>query len=367
MLNASANLPFNNVNTQYIYQTVLASSTKTWETVETSNIGIDLSTFNNRLVFTADAYIKHNKNMLASLQVPSIIGVGLSSYNLGELETRGWEVSATWKEMSRKFKYWVTVNLSDNTNKLVRYQGRNIVQAGTVPLIEGMPINTIWGYKTDGLFQSDQEYADYGVYIDPKTGGGDVKYLDLDGNKRIDIGEGTLKNHGDLVLLGDANPRYLFGVSFGFKWNGLDFSTFFQGVGKRNFAMQSGDIWNSPYTVFSDAIAMVLREQLDYWTPDNPKAFWPRPYVNGLQSYMPSDYWIQDAAYIRLKNIEIGYTIPPSLSQKAAISKARLFISGQDLWETTKTFSYIDPESPNNIGYIYPFYRSVSFGLNVTF
>lgn len=367
LLNASSNLPFNNANTQYIYQTTLASPTKTWETVETSNVGIDLSTFNNRLIFTADAYIKRNKNMLANLEVPSIIGIGLSSYNLGELETRGWELGITWKEMSRKFKYWITVNLSDNTNKLLRYEGKSIVNAGTVALIEGMPINTIWGYKTGGLFQSDQEYADYDVYIDPKTGGGDVKYLDINGDKKIDIGKGTLEDHGDLVRLGDANPRYLFGVSLGFQWNGFDFGAFLQGVGKRNFSMFTGDIWNSPYTVFSDAIAMPLKEQLDYWTPENTEAFWPRPYVNGLQSYWPSDYWIQDAAYIRLKNIEIGYTIPQALSRRARINKARIFFSGQDLWETTKTLSYIDPESPNNLTYIYPFYRTVSVGLNLTF
>lgn len=367
LLNAAANLPFNDAPTQYIYQSTLASESKTWETVETANIGIDLTSFNRRLSFSADAYIKKNKNMLVNLQVPAIIGVGVSSYNYGELKTRGWDIAISWKEMSGKFKYWVTVNLSDNTNKLVHYQGKNIVSAGQVSLIEGLPLNTMWGYKTDGLFQSDQEYQEYGVFISSLTGAGDMKYLDLDGNKKITVGAGTLEDHGDLVRLGDTNPRYLFGINLGFKWKGIDFSSFFQGVGKRNFSMFNGDMWSSMFTVYSDAISMPFREQLDYWTTENPDAFWPRPYNNGMQSYWPSDYWIQDAAYIRLKNIEIGYTIPQSLVEKVHLSKVRFFVTGQDLWESTKTFSYIDPESPDNASFIYPFYRTISLGLNVQF
>jgi hypothetical protein len=121
------------------------------------------------------------------------------------------------------------------------------------------------------------------------------------------------------------------------------------------------------YASFSDAINLPFVEKLDYWTPENPDAFWPRPYNGGMQSYLPSDYWVQDAAYIRLKNIEIGYTIPQSLTQKARIIKARFFVSGQDLFEFTNTLSWIDPEQPENTGVIYPFYRTISMGLNITF
>lgn len=362
LLYSASNLPLNNVPTQYIYQNKLASPTKTWETVETSNIGLDLTALNGRLTFTADAYIKKNKNMLAELEVPDIIGIGLPTYNVGELETKGWEMEITWREMFRKFKYWVTFNLSDNTNKLVKYNGRSIVQPGLVNLIEGKPLGTLWGYRTDGLFRSDDEFQKYDVFIDPKTGAGDMKYLDLDGNKKIDAGEGTLSNHGDLVLLGNNAPRYMFGTTIGFQWKGFDFSVFLQGVGKRKFYPDDRLL-----TVMINAIYMPYEEQLDYWTPENPTAYWPRPYVNGNQSFWKSDYWVQDAAYIRLKNIEIGYTLPESISKKAGITKARFFATGQDLWEATKTLSYIDPESPNNVSFIYPFYRSASLGLNITF
>jgi TonB-linked SusC/RagA family outer membrane protein len=362
LLNANSSLPFNGAPTQYIYQNKLASPTKTWETVETSNIGIDFVTFNGKLSVSADAYIKKNKNMLASMEVPSIIGVGLPSYNVGELETRGWDLQLSWKEMTGKFKYWVSINLSDNTNKLIRYEGRNIIVEGVNRLIEGMPLNTLWGYKTDGLFQSNQEYADYGVFIDPKTGEGDMKYLDLKADKKINAGSGTPEDHGDLVRLGDTNPRYLFGINLGFRWKGFDFNSFFQGVGKRKFFLNNSFLMPIQATEYSP-----IKEQLDYWTTENRDAFWPRLYTGGMQSYKPSDYWIQDAAYIRLKNIEIGYTFPQAFTQKACLSKARLFISGQDLWETTKAFSFVDPEFPNDAGFVYPFYRSISLGLNITF
>jgi TonB-linked SusC/RagA family outer membrane protein len=364
MLNAASNLPFNNTRTQYVYQTTLASPTKTWETIQTGNIALDVTTCNGKLSGSFETYVKKNKNMLANLQVPSIIGVGLSSYNVGELETRGWDFNLTWKDMAREFKYWITLNLSDNTNKLLKYEGKSIVAEGQNFLIEGQPINTLWGYKTDGLFQSNQEYTDYGVFISPKTGQGDMKYLDLNGDKKINVGAGTLADHGDLVSLGDTNPRYSFGVTLGFRWKGFDFSSFFQGVGKRKFLLNS--LYLSPK---NDASLAPIKEQLDFWTPDNPNAFWPRPYFNSGHSYWASDYWVQDAAYIRLKNLELGFTVPQSVTRKKGVDKVRLFVSGQDLWEYTKAYSFIDPESLNNtaVGYTYPFYRSLSLGLNITF
>lgn len=362
MLNASTDLPFNNTPTNYFYQSVLASKKKSWEIIESSNVGIDFSVFNRKLSFTGDVYVKKNKNMLASLQAPSIIGVGLPSFNVGELRTSGWELNLTWKDKIKEFNYWVNVNLSDNTNKLTRYEGVNIVRAGLVSRIEGMPLNTIWGYKTDGMFQTDQEYTDYGVFINPLSGKGDLKYLDLNHDKKISVGEGTLADHGDLIKLGDTNPRYLFGINLGFRLKGIDFSCFLQGVGKRIFMLESKSL--QPLV---SASYMPWREQLDYWTPDNPDAFWPRLDVSDRSSYLPSDHWVQNAAYIRLKNIELGYTIPQILTQRVHIDKARFFVSGQDLWEATKVFSFIDPEYPNNSELVYPFYRTMSVGLNITF
>lgn len=362
MLNAASDMPFNNVRNTRIYQSQLASPLKSWEIIETSNIGIDVLLIKNHLSITGDYYVKTNKNMLANFEVPSIIGVGLSTYNIGELKTKGWEVNVEWREMSNKFRYWISANLSDNTNKLVKYSGRNVVIPGMVSLIEGMPLRTIWGYETDGFFQTNEEYDNYGVFISAKTGEGDMKYLDLDKDKKINGGNGTLENHGDLVLLGNETPRYLFGLNLGFEWKGINLNAFFQGVGKRLFFME-----NSNFQPLLYDWKMPFAEQGDYWTPDNRNAFWPRPYSNGDQSYWASDYWVQNAAYIRLKNIELGYTLPQSFTKRFSINRVKFFVSGQDVFESTKTFSFVDPEYPNNAAIIYPFFRTYLFGLNVTF
>ncbi len=362
LLTSNNNLPFGNSRTQYVYKTTIASETKTWETIETGNIGVDIAMLNNQLVFSGDIYNKRNKNMLASLQVPSLIGVGLPSYNVGELETRGWEFSVTYRNMSKDFKYSATLNLSDNTNELIKYEGRNIVTAGRVFLTEGMPLGSIWGYKTEGLFKNVEEVEAYDVFIHALTSAGDMKYIDIDGNKRISAGSGTMEDHGDLVHLGDDNPRYSFGVNLAFSWKGFDFSSFLQGIGKRVFFVNPSQM--IPVRTQSK---MPYKEHLDYWTPDNLDAFWPRLYVEGTHSYWESDYWLQNGAYIRLKNIELGYTLPASVSQRAFMSKARIYVAGQDLWEATKTLSFYDPEYPNNAGNIYPFYRTISLGLNITF
>ncbi len=364
LLYSNSDVALNNAPTTRIYQSQLASPKKTWETIETSNIGADFSFFDNRLSFSGDYYIKKNKNMLANMEVPSIIGIGLPTYNIGELKTWGWEINGTWKKTTGKFHYWISANIADNKNKLTKYEGQNIVNLGKVELIEGMPINTIWGYKTDGLFQSDQEYADYGVFINSKTGEGDMKYLDLNGDKKISIGEGTIDNHGDLVKLGDTTPRYLFGLNLRMEWKGFDFNCFFQGVAKRKFFIDKTSI-----QPMASSSQMPMQQQIDYWSEDNTDAFWPRPFVNSDHSYWYSDYWVQNGAYIRLKNIELGYTLPKSITQKLSLERVKVSLSGQDVWEYTKSFSFIDPEfsSGSRVTYYYPFFRTFQMGLNVTF
>lgn len=362
LIDKGSSLVFNDAQALYYYQGTLASKSKTWETIETSDIGLDLGLFNNKLNVTADYYMKQNKNMLATLQVPSIIGVGVSTANVGELKTWGWEVDVKWKDKINDFEYWVGFNLSDSQNELVKYDGKNTVSAGTVGLLEGYPLNSIWGYKTDGYFQEAGEYAAYGVeqFNHAKVGPGDVKYLDLDGSKKIDSGEGTPQNPGDLVCLGNTNPRYTYGINLGFQWKGFDFSAFFQGVGKRNFLIETATLapmlntYNLPWSIHQD-----------YWTEDNRNAFWPRLYLQNDFNYKPSDKWVQDGSYIRLKNVQLGYLVPVN---KKYIQKLRVYLSGDDLWEHSKVLDVIDPESSNNVASgMYPFFRTVSLGLNLTF
>jgi TonB-linked SusC/RagA family outer membrane protein len=363
-LTTSNNLVFNDQRTQYLYQSTLASPDKTWETVQQSNIGVDLTLLDNRLAFTADYYVKRNKNMLATLNVPNIIGINVSSVNIGELKSWGYELDVKWRDRIGKLNYRVGFNISDNQNKLVKYDGRNSIgSGGTVTLLEGYPLNSVWGYKTDGYFQTQDEADSYKAGVKypffPNPAPGDVKYLDLNGDGEISAGDGTPSSPGDLVYLGTTNARYIYGFDLGLSWKRIDFSVFFQGALKRSFLIDQGTL--SPILGTAD---MPWTIHMDRWTPDNPDALFPRMYQTNAHNFMPSDKWTQNGSYLRLKNLQIGYDIPLN---KKNMSDLRIYISGQDLWESTKVLSVFDPEVGNNVSATaYPFYRTVSFGFNLT-
>lgn len=360
------NLVFNDLRTQYFFQEELASPQKTWETVQQSNIGIDVGLLHDRLTLTADYYVKRNKDMLAELNLPNLIGVNVPSLNIGELKSWGWEFDIRWRDRLNTFNYRVGFNISDNQNELVRYDGRNSVgNGGVVGLLEGYPMNSVWGYRTDGFFQSQQEYDAYKEQVSTpffpgNAGAGDIKYLDLDGNGVISAGEGTPENPGDLVYLGTTNARYTYGLDLGFDWKQFDFSVFFQGAAKRKFLIDEGTL--SPMLGTAD---MPWTIHMDRWTPENPDAYFPRMYQTSAHNYRSSDRWAQNGSYLRLKNLQLGYTVPVRTDK---VQRLRVYFSGQDLWEMTEVMRVFDPEVGNNVGATtYPFYRSFSFGLNVTF
>lgn len=347
---------------QFVFQSQLASQTLTWETVESSNIGFDVTLLNGRLELTADYFTKRNKNMLARVAFPAEIGIGVPNLNAGELKTWGWEADITWKQRGGNgFNYWLRGNISDARNRLEQYLGADVINEGNVRLLNGYPVGTIWGYLTDHFFQTDEEVTAH-AFQDNRTGAGDLKYLDLNGDNQVNPGSQRVDSPGDLVLLGDVNPRYSFGIQAGFDWKGFDAMVFFQGVGQRVFLMDQFSMmpffreWLGPQ-----------RQHLDYWTPDNPDAFWPRLYARGDHNFRPSDKWLQDAAYIRLKDVQVGYTLPGKVINQVGIEKLRIYFTGRDVWEITKTFDYIDPEAPDGATFMYPFRRKFTVGINLTF
>jgi TonB-linked SusC/RagA family outer membrane protein len=357
------------------YQKDMVSSNVTWETVQTTNIGVDMGLFRNRLDITADYYWKKNDGMLAKLRVGNIAGVvNLPYQNAGVLKVWGWEISAQWRDKIGEFSYNIGASIEDSQNKLVKYDGNNVIRAGQVKLLEGYSLNTIWGYKTDGFWNSREEYLEYKAanpgyssFQDAKVSGGDVRYLTQGkADHTVGIGGGTPENPGDLVCLGTSNGRYLYSINMGAEWKGFDFSMFWQGVGKRSFVVAPttlaplGASWQMPWTIHRD-----------YWREDNKDAYFARPVENQTYNYNPSDRWVQNGAYIRLKNIQLGYTIPiPS----NIIQSLRVYVQGTDVLEFTKTLSVFDPEvSPKATdtdgvtNQYYPFFRTWTLGLNLTF
>lgn len=357
-----------NIDEANYYQGAMASKSKTWEIISTTNIGVDLGLFDNKLNVTADYYWKKNDNMLANLELPSIVGISVPQSNVGTLKGWGWELEVSYKNKWKDLNYQVSFNLSDSDNKVVRYDGKNSIKEGSVDILEGYPLNTIWGYETDGFWSSREEYEAYKAanpgyqsWNDAKVSGGDVKYLAQGkADHTLGAGGGTPEDSGDLVCLGNSNGRYLYGMNLALQWRGFDFSVMFQGVAKRKVLVEAGTL--APFAGTSE---MPWTIHLDYWTEDNQDAYWPRLYSANTFNYHASDRWIQDASYIRLKNLQIGYSIP---LKKWNIEKCRVYISGQDLWEHSNMLKVFDPEVGNKptAGNTYPFFRTWSVGLNLT-
>lgn len=358
--------PFNNQKTSTYFQESLASDQKTWEIVQTTNIGTDIAVLNSRLNVSFEYYRKDTKDMLMPMTVPSTFGIKLGNYNLASMESWGWEAEMKWKDrlLNGKLNYSIAANISDNANKITQYNGTIVVNEGVNNIIEGMPYGSIYGYIADGYFPTDEAAAAH-VTQRPvnatESKAGDIKYRNLNNDDRISAGAGTLEDHGDLVYLGTTTPRFNFGVNLSADYAGFDFSIFFQGVGKRTMRINS-----SAAMPFEQSYLMPWDIHTDYWTPENPDARFPRLFL-GSQNRSVSTFWLQDASYLRLKNLQLGYTIPRHLTQKIKIDRVRVYFSGQDLWETTGMWlNYFDPEQPNNTNYIYPLSRSYAFGINIT-
>ena len=351
------------------YQRDMVSKGISWETVTSTNIGADLGFLGNRLNITADYFWKYNNDMLSQIRVGNIFGfVNLPYQNAGKMKTWGWEISAGWRDKIDKVTYHIYCSLDDNQNKLISNEGNNVIKAGTVDRLEGYALNTIWGYQTNGFWNSRDEYLQYKAdhpgyesFNDAKVSGGDTRYISQ-GNPDhvIGIGGGTPENPGDLVYLGTTNGRYMYGINLGAEWNGFDFSCFFQGVGKRSFLVNTATL-----TPLGNSYEMPWTIQSDYWTEDNKGAYFARPYEGNTFNYNPADRWVQNGAYIRLKDIQLGYTLPVT---KKLIQQLRVYIAGTDVWEHSKTLKIFDPEVGNekNSQY-YPFFRTWSVGINLTF
>jgi TonB-linked SusC/RagA family outer membrane protein len=365
LLTSGNSLTFNGVRTTYFYQNQLASPEVTWETIQQFNVGVDFGFLRNRLMVTADYYVKRNKDMLATLDIPNIIGVNVGYVNVGELKSWGKEIDIKWRDRTGKLDYNIGFNISDAQNKVVKYDGKNSIGAGgVIPIMEGYSLNTLWGYKTAGYFQSQAEATDYKSHVTypffTNPSAGDIKYLDLNGDGVINGGDGTPAKPGDLVYLGTINARYTYGFDLGAEWKGFDFSIFFQGALQRKFLISEETL--SPILGTAD---MPWTIHMDHWTPTNPNGFFPRMYQTSAHNFKPSDKWAQNGSYIRLKNVQLGYKVP--LKSKY-VREIKAYVSGQDLWESTKVLKVFDPEVGNNVSATaYPFYRTVAFGLNVSF
>ena len=381
---------------------VLGSS-MTWEKIRTLDLGLDVSFLKGELNVTFDWYQRVNDGMLVPRNaISQIAGVSsLPKENSGNLKTNGWELQVDYNHVfDNELSIYATATIADAKSKISKWNTSTGLLTG---YYEGQELGEIWGFRTAaGYFTADEvkngvqtaqgikSIKDYQGHLQQGNfvyGEGDIKYEDLDGNGKVDSGNGTIDNHGDLIRIGNTTPRYEYSLRVGAAWKGFDAEMLLQGVGKRDAWLTSSVI--IPH--FAGAQMAIFSDQLDYYTPDNTDAKFPRPYIghssgraNGLSSshggnnFYPQTKYLANLAYLRLKNLTIGYTIPAKITQKANIQKARVYFSGENLLTFDHLDGAMDPEALGGwnttsgidvsmAGRSTPFNRTLSFGVQVTF
>lgn len=349
---------FNNnvVNVAYV-STV--NTDVAWETTRMFDVGADIGFFNNSLNFVFDYFINSTYDILVQLPVPSVFGGGSPVQNAGRVNNTGWEASVNYRFKTGGMNHNFFANLFDSRNKVIDVKGKEWIGGWDINTIikEGYAMNSYYAYRSDGFFQT-QEELDKGPYLEgvtPKLG--DIRYLDKDG-------DGFIKPDDDRFVLGNPFPRYSFGTGYSFEVSGFDFSMFWQGIGQRSVWLRG----ESVEAFHNNNEGPAFDFHIDRWTPTNPNASYPRLTVGSesTNNAAKSDFWIQNGAYIRLKNIQLGYTIPKAVTKEIGISRARFFITSENLLTFSKMVGGWDPETTATTGgRIYPVAKVTSFGINL--
>lgn len=379
----------------------------TWETAQTLDFGLDMSFLKGRLSFTGDYYIRKTLDMYTvGPTLPDVFGASSPKGNYAEMTTKGYEITVRWNDSfnlaGKPFNYGLKASLVDYKSIIDKFNNRKkelSTAAYNTNYYAGMVVGEIWGFVSNGLWQNQDEIdaAEAGAlaagqkYYNPlmqtsktyKLYPGDIKFEDLNGNGYIDRGQNTVDDPGDRKIIGNSEPRYIYSFGIDLEWNNIFLSAFFQGVGKQDWypSNEASVIWgqyNRPY-------AQMPKWHLNnYWTEDNPDAYLPRyagyyaPFYKGTNN--ANTRYLMDVSYIRLKNLQVGYTLPSKWTDAIRMKKVSIFFSGENLWTWSPMYKYTrDIDVTANIygtdsvlsstgdGFNYPTLRSYSLGLNITF
>ncbi|WP_080904856.1 TonB-dependent receptor [Parabacteroides sp. Marseille-P3160] len=344
-----------------VAQTQVANEKISWEKSTQLNIGVDGSILNSRLSFNFDYYVRNINNMLQQFPIPMFVGLSSPWENAGSMRNNGWDLSVTWRDRTGDVSYYITGNLSDVKNKVTNLYGNEYI--GTQITKEGLPLNSWYGYVSDGYFQNQQEIDDSPVYGGNKDNvkPGYIRYKDISGPDGVPDGSIT---DDDRQVIGNPYPRYEFSLNMGAEWKGFDFSIFLQGVGKKDILYTGSGA--RPFYVGRT----IFKNQLDTWTPDNRDAEFPLLLIDGSgnnPNNIVSDFWIKSGAYMRLKNVVLGYSLPKSSLNKLKIENLRFYVSGQNLFTLCSAYKGYDPENYVNNGNFYPVMQTFTFGVDLRF
>ncbi len=396
----------------YTTNPAVVPSTLTWETVTTYDVGLDFDILKSRLSFSGDYYVRNTTDLITvGYELPQIYGASAPKGNFAALQTKGWEATLSWRDSfklaGKDFNYSIKGSIWDTRTWVDEYTSTS---GDILDYYTGKELGEIWGFRTDGIFRSNEEANAWATDSYHKNGSnfrayaGDLKFLDLNGDGKIDYGKGTLDDWGDLDRIGNTTPRYQYGINLDFKWNGIGLSMFFQGVGKRDWypMVETAYFWgqyNRPYSGYlmktqtGDNYA-----QIDYstenWVVTN---YDKNPYWSRRVGYsanrnvgpltVENDHYLQNAAYIRLKNLTVDYSFPKKMLEKANIQGLRVYCSMENLWTWSPMFKHTDMFDPEGIGVgdsdfdstsntglggvgdgmSYPMLRTITFGVGLTF
>nr|WP_229126904.1 TonB-dependent receptor [Bacteroides sp. 1001136B_160425_E2] len=370
------------------------STNFTWESSETFNLGVDLSFFDGRLSTSFDWYQRNTRDMLTKgKELPAVFGTSEPEENAADLRTRGFELSVNWRDKfmlaSRPFEYGISASLADNRTVITKFDN----PSGLIDeFYVGKELGEIWGYTIEGFFQTDDEYLTHADQLKVNSSirnkylinhpiAGDLKFKDLNEDDEISPGKKTLDDHGDLRIIGNSSPRYTLGLNLNMTYAGFDFSTFFQGVMKQDWwpGKENSYFWG-PYVRPYENFYPKSIESMS-WTQENPNAYFPRLAADasnqgnayeGAQLSVYSDKYLQNAAYVRLKNITIGYTLPTQICRKIKFLKSvRMYVSGENILTFSPLYKHnpdrtVDPEQLGD-GNSYPFSKTFAFGFDIKF
>lgn len=392
-----SNIILNGILPQYTSVPAVLPDGITWETSTTSNLGLDFSMLSDRLTFMSDVYTRNTTNMFTiGLTLPAFFGATAPKGNYADLQTKGWELSLLWRDKfnvaSKPLNYDFRFNLADNRSVIKRYNNPDKVLSD---YYEGQVIGELWGYTTEGFF-IDQADIDAHAQQSPQMRAsntsiwypGDIKLLDVNGDGFINVGTNRVSDAGDRKIIGDSAPHFTFGINMGADWNNIFFSAFFQGVGKQDWypSTESEFFWgqyNRPYN------NIPIWHVGNMWTPENVNAYFPRTMASAASSNTARELgvaqtsYLQNVAYIRMKNIQIGYNLPEKIISKIGASNLKVYFSGEDLWSYSPLYKLIGLEQldventgprdqisrpgSGGDGFNYPMLKSFSFGLSIVF
>ena len=392
---SQSSMILNGVRPQYTSRPSVLPDGLTWETSTTLDFGLDFAMLSDRLRFVGDYYIRNTTDMFTiGLTLPAVFGATSPKGNYADLKTKGWEMSLSYKDMikagSKPVNYGIRFTLADSRAVITKYNNPDKLLSD---YYEGQVIGEIWGYTTEGFFIDETDIATHAKQNPEMRASptnlwypGDIKLKDLNNDKFINRGLNRVSNPGDRRIIGNDRPRYTYGINLDADWNNFFFSTFFQGVGKQDWypSTEAEFFWGQYNRPYNNIPTFHIGNM---WTPDNTDAYFPRTMSRAASNSttrtlgVAQTKYLQNIAYIRMKNIQLGYSLPTSLISKIRASGLKVYVSGENLWSWSplyKLVRHLDPENTEGSdrilssgtsgdGYNYPMLKSLTFGLSVVF